>query len=100
MLKVNLDSTGKKAVSVTYLDARGRELEQPADLIILSAYALGNVHLLLHSGIGEPYDAATGKGVVGRNYAYQAGGGATAYLRQGNDHESIHGRRRARHLHG
>ena len=27
-----------------------------------------------------PYDAATGKGVVGRNYAYQAGGGATAFF--------------------
>ena len=80
MLKVNLDSTGKKAVSVTYLDARGREFEQPADLIILSAYALGNVHLLLHSGIGKPYDPATGKGVVGRNYAYQCGGGATAFF--------------------
>ena len=80
VLKVNLDSTGKRAVSVTYLDARGREFEQPADLIILSAYALGNVHLLLHSGIGVPYDPATGKGVVGRNYAYQCGGGATAYF--------------------
>jgi gluconate 2-dehydrogenase alpha chain len=80
VLKVNLDSTGKKAVSVTYLDARGREFEQPADLIILSAYALGNVHLLLHSGIGVAYDPATGKGVVGRNYAYQGGGGASAFF--------------------
>ncbi|MER9420282.1 GMC family oxidoreductase [Mesorhizobium sp. M0306] len=80
VLKVNLDSTRKKAVSVTYLDARGREFEQPADLIILSAYALGNVNLLLQSGIGVPYDPATGKGVVGRNYAYQCGGGATAFF--------------------
>jgi len=55
-------------------------VEQPADLVVLSAYALGNVHLLLHSGIGRPYDAATGQGVVGRNYAYQAGGGATAFF--------------------
>ncbi|WP_292238120.1 GMC family oxidoreductase, partial [Mesorhizobium sp.] len=80
VLKVNLDSTRKKAVSVSYLDARGREFEQPADLIILSAYALGNVNLLLQSGIGVPYDPATGKGVVGRNYAYQCGGGATAFF--------------------
>ncbi|TIS66346.1 MAG: GMC family oxidoreductase, partial [Mesorhizobium sp.] len=64
VLKVNLDSTRKKAVSVSYLDARGREFEQPAGLIILSAYALGNVNLLLQSGIGVPYDPATGKGVV------------------------------------
>ena len=31
VLKVNLGSTGEKAVSATYLDARGREMEQPAD---------------------------------------------------------------------
>jgi gluconate 2-dehydrogenase alpha chain len=31
----------------------------------------GNVSLLLHSGIGEQYDPATGKGAVGRNYCYQ-----------------------------
>jgi gluconate 2-dehydrogenase alpha chain len=80
VLKVNLDSTGKKAVGATYLDARGREFEQPADLIILSAYALGNVHLLLHSGIGKPYSPSTGKGVVGRNYAYQCESGASAYF--------------------
>jgi gluconate 2-dehydrogenase alpha chain len=80
VLKVNLDSTRKKAVSVTYLDARGREFEQPAELIILSAYALWNVHLLLYSGIGKPYDPTTGTGVVGRNYAYQGGGGAWAFF--------------------
>src|SRR4051812_6561776 len=74
-LKVNLDSSGKRAVSVTYLDARGREFEQPAELIVLAAYALGNVHLMLHSGIGRAYDPQSGEGVVGRNYAYQCGGG-------------------------
>jgi gluconate 2-dehydrogenase alpha chain len=80
VLKVNLDSTKKKAVSVTYLDPLGREMEQPADLIVLSAFALGNVHLMLLSGIGQPYDPATNTGVVGRNYAYQCNGGATAYM--------------------
>ena len=29
------------------------------------------MHLLLLSGIGKPYDPATGEGVVGKNYAYQ-----------------------------
>jgi len=29
----------------------------------------------LLSGIGKPYDAQTGEGVVGRNYAYQSVGG-------------------------
>jgi gluconate 2-dehydrogenase alpha chain len=69
--KVNLDSTGKRAVSVTYVDLQGREFEQPADLIIMSAYATHNVHLLLLSGIGKPYDPKANTGVTGRNYAYQ-----------------------------
>ncbi|WP_044559344.1 GMC family oxidoreductase [Azospirillum sp. B4] len=70
-LKINCDSTGKRAVSVTYVDAQGREFEQPADLIFLCTYAQHNVHMLLLSGIGQPYDPKTGQGVVGRNYAYQ-----------------------------
>jgi gluconate 2-dehydrogenase alpha chain len=71
VLKVNLDSSGKRAVSVTYVDAQGEEYEQPGDLIILCAYQLHNVHLLLLSGIGKPYESSTGEGVVGKNYAYQ-----------------------------
>jgi gluconate 2-dehydrogenase alpha chain len=80
VLRVNLDSDRKRAVSVTYLDALGREVEQPAEMILISAFAINNVHLLLTSGIGKPYDPKTGKGVVGRNYAYQAHGGATAFF--------------------
>jgi gluconate 2-dehydrogenase alpha chain len=34
---------------------------------------LNNVHLMLLSGIGEPYDPSTQKGVIGRNYCYQTG---------------------------
>ena len=49
----------------------GREFEQPAKLVIVGMFALNNVRMLLLSGIGKPYDPATGKGVVGRNYAYQ-----------------------------
>lgn len=80
VLKVNLDSTGKKATGVTYLNAVGQEFEQPSDIVIMSAFALWNVHLMLLSGIGKAYDPKTGKGVVGRNYAYQGGGGATAFF--------------------
>jgi gluconate 2-dehydrogenase alpha chain len=69
--RVNLDASRKRAVSVTYVDAEGRELEQPADLVLLASYVFNNVRLLLLSGIGEPYDPAAGRGVVGRNYAYQ-----------------------------
>ncbi len=69
--RINLDSTGKRAVSVTFVDAAGQEFEQPAELVILSAYILHNVRLLMLSKIGRPYDPATGEGVIGRNYAYQ-----------------------------
>jgi gluconate 2-dehydrogenase alpha chain len=65
------DGTGKKATGVLYVDGEGQEVEQPADLVILSAFQMHNVRLLLLSGIGAPYDPSTGKGVVGKNYAYQ-----------------------------
>jgi len=71
VLRVNLDSTGKRATGVTYVDTMGREFEQPAGLVVMCAYAQHNVHLLLLSRIGEPYDPVANKGVVGRNYAYQ-----------------------------
>jgi gluconate 2-dehydrogenase alpha chain len=74
VIKVNLDSDGKRAVGVTYIDARGREVEQPADLVILTSYVFNNARLLLLSGIGQPYDPVSGRGVVGRNYAYQTNG--------------------------
>jgi gluconate 2-dehydrogenase alpha chain len=71
VLKINLDSTGRRATGVTYVDASGTEFEQPAEIVLLCAYSLHNVRLLLLSGIGKPYDAQAGTGVVGRNYAYQ-----------------------------
>jgi len=69
--RINLDSTKKHATGVTYIDAVGREFEQPASLVITASFALNNVRMLLLSGVGAPYDPATGQGVVGRNYAYQ-----------------------------
>src|SRR5881392_2726633 len=78
--KVNLDSEKKRAVSVTYVDSRGREFEQPADLILLTSYVFSNVKLMLVSGIGKPYDPQANTGVVGRNYAYQTNGNVTAFF--------------------
>ncbi|STW52466.1 gluconate 2-dehydrogenase, flavoprotein subunit [Klebsiella pneumoniae] len=46
-------------------------MEQPADLVIIGAFQFHNVHLMLLSGIGKPYNPETGEGVVGRNFAYQ-----------------------------
>ncbi|XRC93745.1 GMC family oxidoreductase [Ottowia sp. VDI28] len=80
VMKVNLDDSKRKAIGVTYVDALGREVFQPAELVILSAYGLGNVHLMLLSGIGKPYDPATGRGTIGKNYAYQCQGGVTVFL--------------------
>jgi gluconate 2-dehydrogenase alpha chain len=79
--KVLLDSTGKKAVGVAYVNVlTGEEVEQPADVVILSAYGLSNVHLMLLSGIGKPYDPKTGKGVIGSHYAYQGGSGLQLFF--------------------
>lgn len=78
--RLNLDKSGKKAVSVSYVDASGREFEQPAKLFIMGMYALNNVRMLLLSGIGRPYDPATGQGTLGRNYAYQTMSTAVAFF--------------------
>ena len=80
VLRVNTDSTGKQATGVTYIDARGNEVEQPASIVVLGAYCFSNTRLLLLSGIGTPYDPLTGKGVVGRNYSYQQGGSVQVFF--------------------
>ncbi len=80
VLKINMDGTGKRATGVTYVDAQGREWEQPADIVLLCAYQFHNVRMLLLSGIGTPYDPRDGTGTVGRNYAYQSGSGVTMFF--------------------
>lgn len=81
--KVLLDKDKKKATGVLYIDAQGREVEQPADIVILAAFQMHNVRLLLLSGIGQPYNPKTGEGVVGKNYAYQMNGGVNVLLPKG-----------------
>jgi len=71
VIRIDLDRSGKHATGVTFVDTGGVEWEQPADLVILSAYAIFNVHLLLHSKIGSAYDPAANTGVVGRNFTHQ-----------------------------
>ena len=79
--KILKDSTGKKVTGVTYTNIlNGEEYEQPAGMVLVCAYALNNVHLLLLSGIGVPYDPVTGKGVVGKNYCYQTGANANLFF--------------------
>ena len=80
VIKINLDSDGKRATGVTYIDARGRRVEQPADIVVLATYTFNNNRLLLLSGIGKPYDPITNTGVVGRNYSYQTGGKVSVFF--------------------
>jgi gluconate 2-dehydrogenase alpha chain len=77
--RVNLDNTGKRATGVTYIDAQGQQVEQPADLVIVAAFQMHNVRLMLMSGIGKPYDPKTGAGVIGKNYAYQMMSGISLF---------------------
>lgn len=82
VLRVEMAADKKTATGVTYFDHRtGEEVFQPADLVILCAYQLHNVHLMLLSGIGQPYDPVTGEGVTGRGYAYQMSGGVQMFFK-------------------
>jgi len=74
--KVLTADAGKQATGVEYVDASGETFMQPADMVFICSFTLANAHLLLVSGIGAPYDPATGRGVVGRNYAFQLWGKA------------------------
>lgn len=83
--KVEYDKQKKMATGVTYVNVNtGEECFQPARIVILGAYGLNNVHLLLMSNIAKTYDPTTGKGVVGRNYAYQTGSGAQLFFEEGH----------------
>jgi gluconate 2-dehydrogenase alpha chain len=78
--KVNKAADGKQVTGVTYVNLlNGEELEQPAGMVILAAYGLNNAALLMWSGIGEIYNPHTGEGLVGKNYCYQTGTGATLF---------------------
>ena len=83
VLKVNTDSTGKLATGVTYIDPHGREVFQPAKMVILCAFQMHNVRLLLLSRIGRPYDPASGEGVVGKNYAYHMNSSVNVLMPKG-----------------
>jgi gluconate 2-dehydrogenase alpha chain len=71
VMRINTDRSGKRATGVTFVDTTGEEWEQPADLVILSAFTIFNVQLLLLSKIGESYDPVANKGVIGRNFTHQ-----------------------------
>ncbi len=96
VLRVNLTDDKKRATGVTYVDAQGREHVQPADLVILSAFQFHNVHLMLLSGIGQPYNPITNEGTVGRNFAYQNLSTLKALFDKKHHHQPVYWGRRCR----
>lgn len=67
--RVLYDKDSGKATGVMYVDEEtGKEYEQPAEVVVLSAMAFSNNRLLMLSEIGEQYDPETRKGVIGRNF--------------------------------
>ena len=70
--RILFDSAPKPATrGVAYIDDYGEEVFQPAALVVLSSWTFNNTRLLLLSGIGEPYDPASGGGTVGSNLTHQ-----------------------------
>jgi gluconate 2-dehydrogenase alpha chain len=77
---------GKRAHSVLYVDALGHVQEQPASIVILTAYVFNNVRLLLLSQMGTLYDPQTETGSVGKNYCYQVGSGGSGFFEKTTFH--------------
>jgi gluconate 2-dehydrogenase alpha chain len=67
------------ATGVTFVDTEGNEWEQPADLVILSAYTIFNVQILLLSKPASPHDPLVNSGVVGRNFTHQTISDVTSF---------------------
>jgi gluconate 2-dehydrogenase alpha chain len=82
--RILFDPPSKPAArGVSYVDTRGQEVFQPASLVFLASWTFNNTRLLLLSGIGEPYDAASGRGTVGSNLTHQVSvPSATAFFDQ------------------
>ena len=82
VVSVDTDRGSGRARGVTYLNLlTGETCFQPASVVVLSAFTLANTRLLLSSGIGRAYDPATGQGVVGKNFCYQANSGIPLFFR-------------------
>ncbi|HVZ60771.1 MAG TPA: GMC family oxidoreductase [Terriglobales bacterium] len=69
-----------RVTGVTYMDENGEEIFQPAEIVFLSSWTFNNTKMLLLSGIGDPYDPATGKGTLGRNLTHQLQFGVQAFF--------------------
>lgn len=71
VLGIETDGDGR-ATGVRYIDSRGREHFQPAEVVVCSAFTLENVrHLLLARSDAHPQGIGGDRGQLGRNYTYQ-----------------------------
>jgi len=68
------------AKGVSYVDEKGEEVFQPADLVILSSWTLNNNRLLMLSNIGTRYDPVARKGTLGRHLTHQVSTGALGFF--------------------
>jgi gluconate 2-dehydrogenase alpha chain len=60
------------ATGLTYVDTRGHQHFQPADIVLLTGYTLNNVRMLLLSrGKHHPAGVGNDRGRVGKNMTYQ-----------------------------
>jgi len=81
VLAVDHDPAAGRARGVRYLDlTTGEEYFQSADAVVLAGFTMTNTRLLLAGGIGRAYDPATGTGVVGRNFCFQANSGLAVFM--------------------
>jgi gluconate 2-dehydrogenase alpha chain len=81
VFRLNYDATARRVTGVTYIDSlTGEEFVQPAGAVVLGSYVLSNTRLMLLSNIGQPYNPASGKGVVGKNYCYQTVSGVGLFF--------------------
>lgn len=79
---VEILKNGNKVTGVKYINTLTmEEFIQPADVVVLTGYALNNAKLLMISKIGRQYDPATGKGTLGRNYCYQVTPSVTGFFK-------------------
>jgi gluconate 2-dehydrogenase alpha chain len=78
--KVNKAADGKTVTGVTFVDEHGREWEQPADIVCLTAFQVDNVRILLNSQIGKTFDPRTGEGTIGRNFSFQTVSGTDMWF--------------------
>ena len=63
------------AEGVVYMDEKGEETMQPADLVFWRHGRPTVCACCYLSGIGDPYDPETGNGTLGMNLTHQVGGG-------------------------